>query len=249
MAQNFLIAESQTALMPEVTHFQVFGERRSGTTYLRVLLEQNLKIDPVFHYGWKHGFLSVPAVSSSALLIGVVRDPIDWLISMHATPFAVLDSIKELPFGGFIRARWDSVARPAGQGWRAAGFRQDLSLRGEVLQFDRHPIEGRPFDDIFELRRVKLQALLGLTKRVTHATVIRHEDARDTPAALIQALSKRFNLATEAVITVPEGYVGNKSNPKRITRGLITEEDRNRIKAGLDWDLERRFGYAPDFSE
>jgi hypothetical protein len=247
MHNDLLIAQSPKSIGRAVSHFQIFGERRSGTNYLRVLLQNNLKVEPVFHYGWKHGFLSVPAVSSKALLVGVVRDPVDWLISMHATPFAVVETLKDLPFDKFIRAPWESIARPAGQGWRAAGFRQDLSLRGEVLQFDRHPIEGRPFYNIFELRTVKLRALLGLTKRVTHAAVIRHEDARDDPEGMIAALSDRFGLATEPEITVPASYVGNKSNPKRITRSEISAEDRAAIEAGLDWDLEREFRYSLHF--
>jgi hypothetical protein len=245
MPDTPIIAQSISAQDRPVTHFQVFGERRSGTTYLRVLMAHNLKIEPVLHYGWKHGFLCVPAVSSNALLVGIVRDPVDWLISMHATPFAVADTLKDLPFSTFLRTQWESIARPAGQGWRVAGFRQDMSLRGEILQFDRHPIEGRAFTNILELRSVKLRALLGLTQRVNHAAVVQLEDARDDPQALIHALGARFGLAVPKELSLPEGYVGNKSNPKKITRNQITPQDRAWIKTNLDWNLERQFGYTP----
>jgi hypothetical protein len=247
MQNPLFVAQSPASNGRQISHFQIFGERRSGTNYLRVLLKNNLTIEPVFHYGWKHGFLSVPAVSSKALIIGVARDPVDWLISMHATPFAVVEQLKELDFNKFIRTPWESVARPAGQGWRSAGFRQDLVLRGEVLQFDRHPIEGRQFHNILELRSIKLRALLGLTERVTNAVVIRHEDARDDPTGIISALSKRFNLAISPQISLPDGYVGNKSNPQRITRDKISQADRDWIEAGLDLDLERQFNYRLEF--
>jgi len=244
-----IIAHSPPVDAPGITHFQVFGERRSGTNYLRVLLEQNFDITPVFHYGWKHGFMTAPAVSSRALIVGIVRNPVDWLISMNATPFATVERLKDLPFGTFIRAPWEGVARPAGQGWRVAGYRQDLSLRGEVLQLDRHPIEGRPFRNVLELRRTKLQGLLGLTQRVTHAAILRHEDARDDPAGVIAALAARFELAAANTLSLPDGYVGNKSNPKRINRWDICAEDRAWISTELDLDLEHRCGYVPSFEK
>ncbi|QUJ76558.1 hypothetical protein KDD17_00295 [Sulfitobacter albidus] len=231
----------------QVSQFQVFGERRSGTNFTRLLIERNFALEPVFHYGWKHGFLSVPAVGSHVLLVGVARNPIDWLISMHATPFAVVPRLKDLSFSDFIRAEWDSIARPGGQGWRAAGFRQDMKLRNEVLQFDRHPIEGRAFRNILELRQVKLRALLGLTRRVSHAAVVRHEDLRDQPDEMLPLLRDHFALPAVLTWHRIDDYVGNKSNPKTLTAADISPEDRTFILDGLDLDLEAQFGYGLNF--
>lgn len=239
-----IVAHTPPARDHQITQFQVFGERRSGTNYLRVLLEANLELTAVHHYGWKHGLLCVPAVSSDTLLVGIARNPLDWLISMNATPFATVERLKDLPFSDFIRAEWEGMARPAGQGWRNAGFRQDLKLRGEVLQFDRHPIEGRPYVNILEMRCVKLRALLGLTQRVTHACVVRYEDARDHPERLLEALTDQFGISRNETLILPDGYVGNKSNPKLIEPADVRTEDRVFIANGLDKDLEARFGYT-----
>ncbi|AXI48168.1 hypothetical protein C1J03_20485 [Sulfitobacter sp. SK012] len=243
MPDPILVHQSAVNMTRPITHFQVFGERRSGTTYLRSLMEQNLKAKAVHHYGWKHGFMTVPAVSSEALIICIVRDPLEWILSLHATPFAAEPQLKELSLSKFLRAEWDSIARPAGQGWRNAGYRQNMSLRGEVLQLDRHPIEGRRFHNILEMRTVKLRAHIGMTQRFAHACVVTLDDARDRPEMLVDALESRFGLARSGPFKPIQEYVGNKGNPPSASLDDLSPEDHEFIQKGLDWTLERPFGY------
>ena len=64
-------------------HFQVFGERRTGTNFLHHLIEANLPLAGTTKYGWKHGFPTMPCIADTALIAVIVREPFAWLSSLH----------------------------------------------------------------------------------------------------------------------------------------------------------------------
>lgn len=227
-----------------IDHFQVFGERRSGTNYFARLLKDNLGLDMVRHYGWKHGFPSAPAISSRALIAVVVRDPVDWLVSFYSSPFAVMPPLDNLSFPDFLRAEWESMARPRMQGWRRHGYREDTSLAGEVMQLDRHPVDGRRFANVLEMRRFKLAAHGGMVNRARHAVVVRYEDIKADPEPVVDAIAGRFGLARPARFCPIEKIVGPKGNPRQLVREEIAAEDMAFIRSGLDPEQEALFGYS-----
>ena len=87
-----------------IKSFTIFGERNSGTTYLKKILEYNLKIPFTKKFGSKHWFiknLKPRGISNTTtdteciddlknsdntLFIFIVRNPFDWCCSMFKKP-------------------------------------------------------------------------------------------------------------------------------------------------------------------
>ena len=96
----------------QLEDFQVFGERCSGTNALEWLLSHNTTLKPVRDYGWKHGFPVALAYHPSSLIAVIVRDPIDWAISMFNNPHAPHPDVNLSSFSEFIRSDWAMIVRP-----------------------------------------------------------------------------------------------------------------------------------------
>ncbi|THH36567.1 hypothetical protein E4Z66_06335 [Aliishimia ponticola] len=240
VAQNVAVSQSNGA---DITHFQIFGERRSGTNYVHTLLQRNLGAAPCFHYGWKHGYCTAPAISRNALIVVVVRDPLDWVLSFYSRQFAPAAHLDGLSFSDFIRAEWDSKARPDRQQWDLFGHRHDRSLRGEVMQLDRHPIEGRRYRNVLEMRRIKLAAHLGFRHRAGNVAVVRYEDARRDPASVLTKLAQEFAVPANVSWVAVTEQVGPPSAKRKQTRQDIAPEDLDHIRSQLDLHVEAGLGY------
>ena len=223
-------------------HFQVFGERRSGTNYVAALIARNLALEEVFDYGWKHGFPVMPAIHPEGLIVICVRDPVDWLVSLHARPFEAPE-MRDLEFSEFLRREWSSRYLPKVLNrfkFGLAGFRV---TRRVPLQYDRHPIEGRAMRNVLELRTVKLNADLGMLRRDANAVVVRYEDVRSDPTGFVDQLSEIYEISRAQERLADVGRTGPRSE-RRIHRSEISETDLEFIWSNLDRDLEDRLGYT-----
>jgi hypothetical protein len=228
-----------------VTHFQVFGERRSGTNFLNKLIADNLRAFPTRKYGWKHGHFCYPAISSNALIVVVVRDPYDWLVSMYTTQFHYAQHLRSLRFSEFIRQPWETIAAPTPQAWIWFGYDHRPNLQGEIMQLDRHPITGRQFRNIIEMRSVKLHSHLGILNRAENVCILRLEDTRRNSTKVVDKISKIFDIEVKGEYRMISEKIGPKSNPKRIAVSDIAADDLRFIRSELDHDLERCLGYLP----
>jgi len=234
----------------KIQDFQVFGERRSGTNYIRALIAKNLKIKHVHHYGWKHGPPTMPAISKNSLLVLAVRDPVEWVKGLYVNPYEIAEHLRvALPFTEFIRHEWEAVALPGMQGWEKYGHYQNQELRGEELQWDRHPITGARYKNVLEMRTVKYQAWLGLRQRAKNFALIRYEDARDEPEKTIAKVASDFGISQKPNFTRIEKRLGNFSIFPKGTRerpDQISDADLTHIKSQLDRHLEQKLGYKID---
>ena len=106
----FQVAERKLASKP-LDHFQVFGERNSGTNFVSHLIDKNTDLEMVGRYGWKHGFPVAVAYHPRSLIVFVYRDPIDWLVSMYNRPYAASKTVKFSDFSAFLRSEWGSFLR------------------------------------------------------------------------------------------------------------------------------------------
>jgi hypothetical protein len=67
----------------------VLGAFRSGTNYLRALLDGNYRVATIYHaYGWKHGFVPVHSPETDLVFarlpgIFVTKVPFAWLVSVY----------------------------------------------------------------------------------------------------------------------------------------------------------------------
>ena len=231
-----------------IKDFQVFGERRSGTNYVRALIAKNLKVKHVTHYGWKHGPPTMPAISKHSLIVLVARDPIDWIQSFYVTPHEAAEHLRvEQTFSEFIRAEWAGLALPGMQGWEKWGHQQNMELRGEELQWDRHPMTGARYKNVLEMRAVKYRAWLGLRERAAKFALVRYEDARDAPETVVEQLADEFLIDRKPDFDPIDQRMGNYSlfpdgfreRPKE-----ISAKDRRYIADQLEPEIEEKLGYS-----
>ncbi|MEL7133668.1 MAG: hypothetical protein AAGK77_14795, partial [Pseudomonadota bacterium] len=191
--------------------FQVLGERGCGTNVVRKSITKTVKLFRTEALGWKHGFPMMVGVPRSMVVVCVVRDAFDWATSLYKRPWHADDSMQSLSFSEFLRAPWHGVID------RTADFEMihpELQVDGELLQFDRHPITGSGFANIFELRTTKSRALLGLLNRHCNIVFVRFEAFRDTPEAFLDDMRASFDLAgTERGYRPITRNMGNRFRP------------------------------------
>lgn len=227
----------------QIDHFQVFGERRTGTNFLNHLLEANLKIAPTTRYGWKHGYPAMPCISDSGLIAVITREPFSWLSSLHNRPFAT--SHEGLSFPDFLRTEWRDLFIPKEFGHAKWGYKGMVHASHVANQADRHPLTGKPFANPMELRTIKNQAFLGFLNRECNAFVVDYDRLRRDPVDVINAIAEIFAVGRADRVNVPD-RVGAKGHPKaRVQVEEISGDDRRFILENLDLNEEARLGYHP----
>jgi hypothetical protein len=72
----------------------IYGDICSGTNYLEELLVKNFDVKIVWTYGWKHffGFNNL-SNSDDVLFIGIVRNIVDWVNSVHRKKWHLPESV------------------------------------------------------------------------------------------------------------------------------------------------------------
>ncbi|RJE86491.1 hypothetical protein D3P04_07130 [Paracoccus onubensis] len=230
--------------------YQVFGERCSGTNYLDQILNENFKIKAVHHYGWKHGFPTMPGIWRQSLCVVITRAPFDWLRRFYRTPYEMDPNMSELGFSEWIRSPWHSICRPRIQGWEKWGMQFIPNLGRHPLQLDRHPIEGRAFSSVCEMRTLKYRAWFGLKNRASNFLFIRYEDLNRDPVGLLSDIQSTFQLecrndSIRDTIERADPPIAHRRDLRRDV-GEISAEDRSFVLTQLDPELEARLGYSLD---
>lgn len=169
---------------------QVFGERSSGTNFVKRLIGRNSVLKPTEDLGWKHGFPHMTAIPAHIAIVCVVRDARDWALSMHAKPWHCPPQMQALPFSQFIRNPWLTVADRK----RYFPQVQHFGGEGQPLQLDRHPISGLPFANLFTLRRAKLDGVLSFRNRSCTLVFCRLEAVQASPETFLTDLHSGLDL-------------------------------------------------------
>lgn len=232
--------------------FEVIGERCSGTNMLTVLLRENLGLEMTETYGWKHGFPTLISAFPNTAYVVLVRNVFDWLKSMYGKPWHSTPDIQALPFSDFLRVEWSTTVD------HPRHFKLDAEdpRVGEVLQWDRHPLEGRAFRNILELRSVKLRAHLALRNREVGARIYRYEDVIETPARPVADVARLLELPAPSFVQLPQGkhgdHLGDWTHRKEhLARfpAKFTEDDQAFVLEQLDLCLEHDAGYDYEASK
>lgn len=231
-----------------IDRFQVYGERRSGTNFVARTLARNTGLKRWGAYGWKHALPYFPVLPKCCLFVVVVRDPFDWLRSFYAGPFEVDPAIARLSFSDFLRAEWEGSYTGFSEQWAYRGYAvKNRFAMGEPNFLDRHPITGRRFANVCEMRSVKMAGHLSLLDRGLNAVALRYEDFKARPEDMLRAIadSTGINLAKE--FTPTDKPVGPSSDRRAAAKTApILETDRAFILENLDLAVERRCGYPRD---
>ncbi|MCI2398708.1 hypothetical protein [Aliiroseovarius subalbicans] len=225
------------------TRVQVFGERSSGTNFVKRLIGKNTVLRPCEDYGWKHGFPQMTGIGADTLIVACFRNVHDWLRSMHAKPWHCPPEMQALAFSDFIRAEWATVIdRP-----RYFPGADRLNMVGQPLQQDRDPATGLPFDNILQLRRAKAASLLTFRNRGCNLVLARLDAVQPDPAAFLAQLTRSFDLPAVDPVKPVVKRLGAKfkyavdAHPE--TPNTLSNEDLAFIQSQLDPDLEATLGY------
>ncbi|SDI08821.1 hypothetical protein [Alloyangia pacifica] len=228
-----------------ITHYQVFGERSSGTNFVKRLIGRNTPLAPTEELGWKHGFPQMTAIPQDTLIVCVIRNAVDWARSMHAKPWHCPPEMQRLAFSDFIRAEWATIAD------RPRYFPQVAALggAGQPLQHDRHPLTGLPFPDLFTLRRAKLMGLTSFFNRGCALLFCRLEAVQAAPEGFLSELCGRFGLPETGDFQPVHKRLGSRfkpaiEEPRPTPPAQLSREDIDFLCSRLDLGLEAALGYS-----
>lgn len=234
---NYLFGEKNTE---KIKRIQIYGERASGTNYLKQLLIKNIpNTAHTNQYGWKHFFPpeSFPN-SEDCLFIVIYRNPFDWLRSLHLQPHHTHSSLQKIPFSEFIRTEWHCV-------WdELANVLPDDEKYGTEMLFERNPKTGDRFENVINLRNAKIKAFEELKQKIKNIEFVKYEDLKKNPQLLINRIRKKYNVHSLGKLQTVDTYKGITTKPyiPKIY-GPISENDLLFIKKNLDISLENTIGY------
>lgn len=244
---------------------KVCGERCSGTNYVMYLLHKNFPtLAPTGlrefghkHYLWwlgteisqkklqKLGYTLDDITLSNAancLFVVVVRDPYDWLRSFYLKPYDVHKSVCKKDFHHFVTSRWKLTSR----------YPED-SGKYNIID-NRNPQTQKPFENVLQLRKAKIQNYLQLGARVDNFLFVRYEDVRDNPQGFVDFVATYFSM-TKTDTFDPVNIVFDTSIPPNLPQPECTAPFVQKtyfpiqtptlefINRKMDWKLETLIGY------
>lgn len=177
-----------------ITNIKIFGERNSGTIFLRALLQNNIQESEVHpgNYinktGWKHGFPHIeyfPQLDKT-LFIFIIRDLDSWIMSMYNNPyhFKQPDTIE-----AFIHNKLTVIdARP---------------------DHDVHKYK-RERQNIINLRYDKIREYMKFFSNVPHAIFINLADLQSNNTKFLHFLRDTYKLKLRNLILKVEHHTKNK---------------------------------------
>ncbi len=223
--------------------FFIVGERCSGTNYLQALIAENTELSASTGYGWKHGFPMFPAVAPDTVVFVIFRNALDWVRSMYGKPWHASPKIQSMNFRDFVRCQWNSIV-DIGVYFELL---HDDPCVGEVLQYDRHPISGRPFKHIIDLRNNKMSSHLGLRNRDLNVVLCTHEHISREPELFLRSVSETFSIEVNEPFSIPSGHFGwpwpEEIRVVALPPKGLEPSDKAWVLENLDISQERLVGY------
>lgn len=203
--------------------FTIYGERCSGTHYVEELIVSNFDATVTWEYGFKHffGFVNT-ANSDDTLFIGVVRDPVKWMNSLHRTPHHICKECKQS-----TRAFLNKPIYAKPNDWDSKKYYgPHFKFFGE----DRHIYTRKRYANIFEMRHTKLRFLVDdMPKKVKNYILIRYEDLLDNFEATMEKI-KNAGLIVKPDISFPVNFTQNMSgNSVNKTNPVFDKNQNNKL--------------------
>lgn len=229
------------------TKFTIYGERCTGTNFLRKLIHDNFNLEneylPNVTFGWKHWFgtennKTAIRESKNCVILSIVRNPIDTLMSFFEHPH---HQPKERTYDleAFLMDEFYSV-----------------NHKKEELMLDRHFEDGwRRFKNIFEMRAVKNRFLFHKIPVLTqNSYFMQYENLKTNPSKILLELESKFCLERKQSEFIIEN---RRINPQSIDWNIfhysevplkenyVVQDIRASylIKENLDFKTEEDIGY------
>lgn len=227
------------------TMFQVLGERGCGTNVIRKTIEKNTHLFRTEGLGWKHGFPGMVAIPRDLIVVCAFRHAAAWALSVHRRPWHLDPALQPLGFSDFLRSEWRTIVD------RPRDFEQihpETDVAGQPLQFDRHPLTGKRFENLFALRRAKTAAFMGIANRDCSYAWVQLETLRSGPETFINRFQQAYGVPAYRDFFRPVNrHLGGRFNasvPKRPkTPDQMSDDDMAFLRANLDLDAEAQLGY------
>jgi len=235
-----------------IKYVQIFGERNSGTNYLKELVEMNFEgIEVTTEYGWKHGFAKKIRRHANevddVLVICIFKNPLAWFLSMHKKPHHA-PQMKALSFSNFLKEEWVCYK---GKGY----FKRDLEKNPfkpeEEMMIERNPATGKRFENVVKLRNKKNENLLLLKYKLKNIEYLKYEDLLIDPKIVINDFALKYEIKAKQFENSnkyhgkskketfsKKDYYLNKEYKKE-----YSTEDLNFVKLELNHALEKEIGY------
>jgi len=204
-------------------------------------------------YPYRHFIPLRKPVSDDTTYVIIIRNPYDWVRSLHANPYHAQKELWNISFSEFIRAEWISV-------WdEIAKINNGDPRYGEEIEFERDPISKKYFKNVLHMRSVKYQYWRNIFELTNKCMYIRYEDVVADPSAFLTMLSEMSGLEKKSKTTIPIGRHFNsvplhRKLLYRASFGLcggfkkkkypsISHDDLSFINTHLDWQQEEHCGY------
>src|SRR6056297_819265 len=243
-----LLSDETDVAPPPPSIFKIYGERCSGTNFVETLIQQNLPgLKSGRRYNWeKHNFVNPPFTHDEQIAVVVVRDAFDWLRSLYRSPHQVGYWYRDVDFSGFLRHEWSSIFN----GFLIQRQRQ-FPVRLKEVMYERHPMTGARIENVIALCNLKIQSQLKVRNLYRNWVILRFEDARADPEAVIRKLADHFDLKMTVPFLPVKKDVSNYSLPgdvegKGRTReyAKIAKSDSKFVLDTLDLEQEKIVGYV-----
>lgn len=220
-----MIILSQSSHNP-IKDFTIMAERHCGTNFIEKYMNKVYGLKNNTEYGPKHFFgfndKYILDHSDNTIIIGIVRNPYDWLMAMYNKPWHMrkcdghpnpMDTLEKL-LTKKIRNFW----------------------KNKEMSYDRHIKEHRLYKDIFELREDKHNYLLEtLPKLAKNYILINYETLCNNIKLFTDNLNQNFSIKIN--------HLDNSFIQKKYT--IPDETTLNTINAKLIWKTENILGYYP----
>jgi len=230
-----------------LTTFTIYGERCTGTNFVRKLIFDNFYVEHVYIpdrvHGWKHFFghdKNVEAIrnSTNCIIFCIVRNPIDYLVSFFNNPHHQAKERKK-DFITFISSEFYSAVEE---------FEEHSAMD---IYFEKN----RNYKNIFEMRSVKNKFLFLTVPKLTRNSYFMHyEDLKLYPLQFIEEVESRFEIKRKSNVYLVEKKRINPQNEEwnrfslseeRLKENYVIEDPQAKkiIRERLDFEAETLIGY------
>lgn len=211
----------------KIRTFQLIGSYNSGTNFCDDIIHWNLIMprDCRWPLGSKHqpykplSRIALDNPQEEVLVILIVRNPIDWVGSMHTKPWCT-NGIWGLPLDKFVHTKWNS-------------------------NVDKNP-NGELFENVFELRKFMASEMLNLRHTFRHFYLVNYEILKEHPAEILADIASKYGIKTRYFFTNKEPLTRDgRSIPFRKGEkpGQYSQKELEQFKEFLDVELEKDLGY------
>lgn len=226
----------------DLKYVQIFGERNSGTNYLKRLVSENMnepenvlgsyatKSNPnnlAKLFGYKHYYADPKKVTreeqAETLFLVLYKNPYTWIRSTLSKPYHFQACLEGRSITDLAELRLE-------------GF----NVRGLQIP-DVHPETGE-LVNIFELRRHKIRNWEGLIDQVDNVVYLNYELLLLYPTEIVQSICDDFG-SLFATKTVTQREPDMKYVEKYVEPEPFTDAELAVMDANIDWQTESLIGY------